>query len=96
MKPRTRQVLAALQRAADANGTGDGWVCARQLAHPKVGGWRYSARLHEIREAGIDLERRVCRHCERCRYARAQARERGETPPRYYAFRLADGQEVAA
>lgn len=81
MKPRTAVVLRALQ-AADGD-----WVCGRSLAHARCGGWRAAARLHELREDGWVLEKRVCR-CDQCRWSADRAREAGRRPARIYAWRL--------
>lgn len=87
---RRELVLRALQRAQASaeKGSGDGWVCGRSLMHPTVGGNRFGARLHELRERGHGIERKVCR-CTQCRHFNGKARERGEQPPNIHAWRLA-------
>lgn len=81
---RRERVHHALQKAA---ATGDGWCCGRSLMHPKVGGNRYGARLHELRVAGVEWQSRTC-ICHRCRYANDEARRRGEVPPNVHMYRL--------
>lgn len=87
MKPRTRQVFNHLETAF-REGRNDGWVCGRTLTHPKVGGWRFGARLAEIRAAGVRVEKRVCNCDERCRYARLRARDAGNRPAVTWAYRI--------
>lgn len=80
----------------EAQTQGSGWVCGRSLAHAKCGGWRYTARLHEIRAEGWQVEKRLC-GCDRCRYSADAARKVGKRPARIYAWRLvAAPAEVAA
>lgn len=86
MKPKTCRVLKTLYTASEQC-RNDGWVCGRTLAHPKVGGWKKDARLHEIRQAGFVLEKRVC-YCDQCTYFTDKAKDRGEHL-RIFAFRLA-------
>lgn len=80
---RRDKVLSALRRGL---GQGDGWVCGRTLAHHKVGGWRYGARLHELRERGHAIQTAPCR-CDRCRYARDNT-PAGQQPSDICKYRL--------
>lgn len=80
LKPSARRVAATLMKAEGAP------VCGRSLAHPKVGGWKKDARLHELRQVGFVLAKTVCECDERCRFVRAQARRRGARPQRIFAF----------
>lgn len=86
MATRKDKVAAALSRALTR---GEPWVCGRALGHAQCGGWRYSARIHELRADGVEIETRVC-GCARCRWANDQARARGEQPPKVHAYRLAN------
>jgi biotin operon repressor len=54
MKPSARRVLDCL-RAADG-----AWISGNRIV-ADGGGWRYSARIHELRAAGYDIERRSVR-----------------------------------
>lgn len=93
---RQERVYGALVRAAAGCG-GDGnraWVCMRSLTHPKVGGNRAAARLHELRGKGVAVERRLPCVCGECRYYTLRARDRGERPAGLSAWRLAGWQQV--
>lgn len=84
---RQRLVLQRLLRGLKESA--DGWVCARRLQHPAVGGNRWGARVHELRTRhGIGLDKQGCCECADCRYYHAQARSRGEQPTRMSAWRL--------
>lgn len=95
MTTRKDRVHKRLQRA-QANA--EGWCCMRSLTHPTVGGNRAAARLHELREAGVALERKFPCDCEQCTYFAAQAERRGDPPARLTAWRLSEParQEVGA
>lgn len=84
MKSRRDRVLGALKRGKDK---GDGWVCARSLIHPQCGGNRASARLHELRKAGVRMESKTC-DCAECRYYNKRAIDRSEQAPYMKAWRL--------
>lgn len=85
MKPQTARVLQRLEKALKY---GDGWVCARDLLQPDIGGNRWGARIWElIHEHGYQLQRRWC-DCLRCRRAMANARRDGRQPPRLSQWRL--------
>lgn len=71
-------------RLEDADG---GWVCIRTLWHPQVGGNRAGARVHELREAGVVVERRSC-ECHQCRYHRENAKRRNEPAVYVSAYRI--------
>lgn len=86
MATRREKVASALRRAL---ARGEPWVCGRALGHAQCGGWRYSARVHELRADGVAIETRVCT-CARCRWANDQARGRGEQPPLVHAYRITD------
>lgn len=53
MKPRTRELLALLEQTA-------GWLCARDLVDRGVG-FRYGARIGELRKAGFSVETAPCK-----------------------------------
>lgn len=86
MSTRRERVLKRLQKA---QGGAEGFVCMRSLTHPTVGGNRAGARLHELREAGVALERKFPCDCTDCRYFALQAERRGDPPSRLTAWRLA-------
>lgn len=53
VKPTMQRTLDALHRSE--------WVCGQYLAHPEVGGNRFSARLADLKgELGIEWEKRRC------------------------------------
>jgi hypothetical protein len=92
MKTRKELVLGRLQRAVRECG-GDperAWVCARSLMHPTVGGNRWNARLHELIDDGVRVEKRTVCECGDCRYFRRKAEARGERPSHMTAWRLID------
>jgi hypothetical protein len=96
LAPRQRRVLNRLINAArECGGRPErAWVCARTLQHPGVGGNRWNARLHELRnEHGVGIEKSVC-PCDQCGYHVQQARRRGEQPPRMTSWRLCEWAAV--
>lgn len=86
MTTKRDKVASALTKALKR---GEPWVCGRSLGHANCGGWRYSARVHELRCDGMQIVSRLC-DCARCRWANDQARARGEQPPNVHRYRLAD------
>jgi hypothetical protein len=92
MSTRREKVRSALSRAlADASGP---WVCGRSLGHANCGGWRYSARVHELRAEGAVILSKVCA-CARCRWANDQARRRGDQPANVHCYQLVTEREGA-
>lgn len=94
MSPRQRRILNRLTR--DRVSAEDGYTCGRTLQHPSLGGQRYAARVHELRQSGVALERRYPCRCGTCEYHIRQAQGRGEQPPYYAAWRLAEVEGVGA
>lgn len=62
----------------------------RSLTHPTVGGNRAAARLHELREDGVELDRVFPCQCDQCTYFAAKAEARGDPPARLTAWRLSE------
>lgn len=85
MATRREKVASALTKAL---ARGEPWVCGRSLGHAQCGGWRYSARVHELRGEGVHIETKVC-GCARCRWANDQATARGDRPPNVHAYSIA-------
>lgn len=96
MGRRQQRVLDRLTKALSAaeQGRGDGWVCARTLMHPEVGGNRWNARLHELIDAGVRVEKKAACDCGQCRHSARRARQRGEQPTRLTAWRLVSREEM--